>query len=197
MAVVVTPKALQECYQDIYYNIILLLWVSRNIGKVWKTLLETYQGLSLPHFEVHALSEKIHFIWHKWDSNNSTNKMAAATYKTCMVEVGMYRNIVSGLLEEFNILVTKHIWYYNLWELCHRLVVKLEVDDKFHNKPVRQGNRSIIDVIIEKSTEIRLWKVSILCLSTLLSCTSKIEYIVMKENSLKIAVKRPDRQIQR
>ena len=67
-----------------------------------------------------------------------------------MVEVGVYGNIFSRLWEDLKILATKHTWYYNLWELCHRLDVKLEVDEKYHIKPVRQGDRSIIDVVIEK-----------------------------------------------
>ena len=115
-----------------------------------ETLVERYQGLGLPNFEVHALSKKIHFLQRKWDGNDSTSKMAGTTYKAFMVEVGMYGNIFSRAWEEFNVLATKHTWYYNLWELCHRLDVELEVDEKYHNKPVRQGDRSIINVAIEK-----------------------------------------------
>ena len=62
VAVVLTPKALQNYYQDLYYKILPLLGVNRNIGKGWRTLPERYQGLGLPDFEVHALSKKIHFL---------------------------------------------------------------------------------------------------------------------------------------
>ena len=63
--------------------------------------------------------------------------MVASTYEAFMVEVGMYGNIFSRVWKKFNVLVTKHTRYYNLWELCHILGVELEVDDKYHNKPVR------------------------------------------------------------
>ena len=76
--------------------------------------------------------------------------MVASTYEAFMVEVGMYGNIFSRVWKKFNVLVTKHTWYYNLWELCHRLGVELEGDEKYHNKPVRQGDRLIIYVAIEK-----------------------------------------------
>ena len=113
-----------------------LVGVNRNIGKEWRRLPERYQGLGLPNFEVHALSKRTHFLQHKWDSNNSTSKMDAATYKAFMVEVGMHGSILSRSWEEFNILATNRAWYYNLWELYHRLVVELEVDNEYHSKPV-------------------------------------------------------------
>ena len=46
-----------------------------------------------------------------------------------MVEVGVYGNVFSRSWEDLKILATKHTWYYNLWELCHRLDVKLEVNE--------------------------------------------------------------------
>ena len=67
-----------------------------------------------------------------------------------MVEVGMYGNIFSRSREEFKILTTKHTLYYNLWELCQRLDVELEVDGKHLIKPVQQGDQSICDVATEK-----------------------------------------------
>ena len=61
-AVVITPKTLQNCYEDLYYKRIPLLGLNRNIGKEWRTLPERYQGLGLPDFKVHALSKKIHLF---------------------------------------------------------------------------------------------------------------------------------------
>ena len=74
--------------------------------------------------------------------------MAATTYESFMVEVEMYGNILSRSLKEFNVLATKHTWYYTMWKLCHRLGVELEIDDKYHKKPVRHGDRSLINVAI-------------------------------------------------
>ena len=99
---------------------------------------------------MHALSKKVHFLQQKWDRNDSTSNITGAIYEAFMVEVGMYGNMFSISWEEFKILATKHTWYYNLWELCHRLDVELEVDGKHHIKPVRQGDRLVIDVTIEK-----------------------------------------------
>ena len=62
VAVVITPKACQKCYQDLYYNMLLLLGVNRNIGKEWGTLPGRYQWLGLSNFEVHDLSKTIHFL---------------------------------------------------------------------------------------------------------------------------------------
>ena len=118
--------------------------MTRNIGKEWRTLPERYQGLGHLDFEVHALSKEAHFLHQNWDGNNSTRKMAGATHEAFVVDVGMYSNIFSRSWEEFKTLADKHTWYYNLWKLCHRLDVELEVHGKHHIKPVRQRNRSII-----------------------------------------------------
>ena len=40
VAVVLTPQALRRYYQDLYYKILPVLGVNRNIDKVWRTLLE-------------------------------------------------------------------------------------------------------------------------------------------------------------
>ena len=119
-----------------------LLGVTRNISKAWRTLPERYQGLGLPDFKVHALSKKVRFLQREWDGKDSTNNVTGAKYEAFLVKVGMYGNIFSRSWEEFKILATKHTWYYKLWELCHRLHVKLEVEEKHHIKPVQQGDRS-------------------------------------------------------
>jgi hypothetical protein len=47
------------------------------------------------------------------------------------------------------VLATKHTGYHNLWELCDRLGVEIGVKNAHHIKPVRQGDRSIIDMTLE------------------------------------------------
>ena len=98
--------------------------------------------------------------------------MAVTTYKAFMVEVGTNGNIFSKSWKEFIVLVTKHTWYCNLWDLYHRLCVKLEVDDKYHSKPIRQGDQSIINVVIEKGYRDKtresinvVWNTSTSCIS--------------------------------
>ena len=107
--------------------------------------------------------------------------MTGATYNAFMAGVGIYGNIFSISWEEFNVLATKHTWYYNLWELCHILDVVLEVDVKHHIKPVRQGDRSIVDVTIEKGYTGKplesvhvVWKhLNLMYLSDLVLCDGK------------------------
>ena len=62
VAMVTTPEALQRHSQDLYYNILPLLGVNRNIGEELRTLPERCQGLVLPEFEVYTLSKKVHFF---------------------------------------------------------------------------------------------------------------------------------------
>ena len=77
------------------------------------------------------------------------SKMTSVTYKVFMVEVGVYDSILFRSWKGLTVLATKHTWYYNLWELCKRLGVELELEDMYHIKPVKQGDRSIIDVALD------------------------------------------------
>ena len=67
--------------------------------------------------------------------------MTNATYEAFVAEVGVYGNILSWSWKELRVLATKHTWYYNLWELYDRLGVELEVEDAYHIRPVKQGDR--------------------------------------------------------
>lgn len=107
MAVILTAKELQKSYQDLYYKMLPLLGVNRNIDKEWRTLPERYQDLGLPDFEANAFSKKMHFLQRKWDGQDSTSKMTIATYKAFMVELGTYGNILSRSRKEFKVLATK------------------------------------------------------------------------------------------
>ena len=66
-----------------------------------------------------------------------------------MVEVGMCGAILYKPWKDREVLATKHTWYYNLWEPCNRLGVKLKVGDMYNIKPVRQEDCSIVDMTLE------------------------------------------------
>ena len=103
LAVVIAEKALQKCYQDLYYKMLPLIGVNRNIRKKRKGLcLKDHQGLGLQHFDVHTRSKKIHFLQRNWDGSDSTNKMVAPIYRAIMFEVAMNVNIFFSSWEYFN-----------------------------------------------------------------------------------------------
>ena len=74
-----SSKILQDAYQKLYYKMLPLLDVNRNISKEWRTLPERYQGLGLPDFEVHSFSKKFHFLQRKWGGGDATSEMAETT----------------------------------------------------------------------------------------------------------------------
>ena len=150
VATVLHPQALQDAYQSFYYKLLPILGVNRNIGKEWRTLPERYQGLGLPDFEVHALSKKIHFLQRKWDGKDATSNMTGTTYEAFMIEVGVYGNMFALDWSKYKCLATEHTWYYNLWELCHRLGVTIELEKKQYMGPVREGDKSIIQIAMDR-----------------------------------------------
>ena len=108
MTVVLTPKELQQLYQDLCYKMLPLIGVNRRISNKWRILPERYQGVGLLNFEVHAFSKKMHFLQRKWDGKYSTSKMTSATCNAFMVDVGVHGNIFSRSWKELEVLATKH-----------------------------------------------------------------------------------------
>ena len=110
MAVVITPKALQKCYQALYYKMLPLCGVNRNIEWSVGPCLKGTTGLVSQSSSFMLSPKDIHFLQRILDGNDSTSKMVRTIHESFMVEVGMYVNILSISWEEVNVLATKHTW---------------------------------------------------------------------------------------
>ena len=78
-----------------------------------------------------------------------------------MIKVGVYGNMFALDWSRYKCLATQHTWYYNLWELCYRLGVTIELEKKHYLGPVREGDNSIIDAAVERgATEAQLEQIN-------------------------------------
>ena len=76
VAVVMEPKKLEEMMCGLYYRLLPLLGVNRNITTPWRMLPEMYQGLGLPNFLVLSLASKVFFLQCNWNFPGLTGDMA-------------------------------------------------------------------------------------------------------------------------
>ncbi len=82
-AAVVThsPQALEDAYQSIWYKLLPLLRVNRNITKEYRMLPLRYQGLALLNPNIKSLSRKIHLLQVNWDTGSTIGKMLHQAYQ--------------------------------------------------------------------------------------------------------------------
>ena len=58
-AAIIKPTKLEEIMQGLYFRIVPLLKVNRNITKQYQILPTRYHGLEMPNFVVHCFVEKV------------------------------------------------------------------------------------------------------------------------------------------
>ena len=79
-----------------------------------------------------------------------TRNVTGTTYEDFVIEVGVYGNTFALDWSNYKCLATQHTWYYNLWELCHRLGVTIELEKKHYMSPTREGDKSIIGMAMDR-----------------------------------------------
>jgi len=144
VAVVMSPKKLEEMMQSLYYRVLPCLGINRCITKEWRMLPERYVGLGLPNFVVITLAKKFFFLQCTWEALDAPGKMLKWAYENFVIEVGLYGNPFEWNYESFECLATDGTWFKNVWQLARRLDVEIELEEKYLNQPVRQNDRALI-----------------------------------------------------
>jgi len=106
-AVTHAPQALKEAYQSIWYKLLPLLRVNRNITKEYRMLPLRFQELALPNPNIEFLSHKIHLLQTNWDTGSTIGKMLHQAYQVFQVEVGLGGNIFAISYVSFQGLATR------------------------------------------------------------------------------------------
>jgi len=109
-AVTHDPQALEDAYQSIWYKLLPLLRVNRNITKEYRMLPLRFQGLALPNPNIESLSRKIHILQTNWDTGSTIGKMLHQAYQVFQVEVGLGGNIFTKSYASFQGLAT-HVFF--------------------------------------------------------------------------------------
>ena len=161
VAAIMSPSKLDDLMQSLYYKILPFLGVNRNITKFWRTLPERFQGLGLPNFAVVAFACKVHFLQCNWGFKDAASVLMSFAFESHIVEVGMYGNPFSWDYKKFHSLATDGSWFKNLWEYGHFLKITLQVNSKYHIQPIRERDRSLMELFVHAGFTAKLQLVSL------------------------------------
>ncbi len=67
-------------------------------------------------------------------------------YESFQMKVGLFGDILLSSYSQYSCLATKGTWFENLCEYLSEIGMSLELYDKHHFKPVRIGDKSLIDL---------------------------------------------------
>ncbi len=100
--------------------------------------------MGLPKYALISLASKLSLIQHSWGFDNVNARAIMIGYKSFMMEVGLYGNTMDHEYKTHLILVTKNIWYKNVWELVHYFKIRRVVHTDYQLKPVRKGDKLLM-----------------------------------------------------
>ena len=69
-------------------------------------------------------------------------------YEAFMVEVGLYGNILSLDYSMVSCLAEDGTWFKNFWEFASHLDVQVELSEEYHIQPVRENDRSWMEMFL-------------------------------------------------
>ncbi len=69
-------------------------------------------------------------------------------YKSFMVEIGLYGNIMDHDYKAYSILAKNYTWYKNVWKLVHYFNIRLAFQPAYRLGLVRRGDKSLMSEFI-------------------------------------------------
>ena len=91
--ITMTHKKMEKLMQSLYYRVIPLLGINRNIAKGWRMLPERFHGLGLPNFVINFLTEKLHVMYYHFGFERTVGEMMTQACEAFLIEVGLYSNM--------------------------------------------------------------------------------------------------------
>ena len=143
------PEKMEKMVQDLYFSILPLLGVNRNITKEYRMLPERFGGLGLPDFVLTCFASKVHFMQCNWGFADAIGSLMTHAYEAFLIEVGLYGNIFSLNFKVLGILATDGTWFKHFWLLSWYLNIRVGLHKKYHLQPVREGDMSIMTTFVD------------------------------------------------
>jgi len=148
VAVSHTPASLDEAFHKVYYTLLPMIGVNRNITKEYRTLPLQYQGLALPNPNVEVLTAKLHLIQEFWDTDTTIGKMLTQSYQAFQIDVGLGGNIFGRSFGRLGHLATDG-FFRNIWELLDYFGTHLRIHHSFDIPLLRENDRTVMDAVYD------------------------------------------------
>jgi hypothetical protein len=142
--VVMSPHRLLKQFQRVYFRCLPLLNVNCHIDLPWRLIPEQYQGLGMANHVLVSLASKLIFLQFNWGFESPHSSALMMAYKSFMIEVGLYGNIMDYDYKTHSMLATSGSWFKNIWELVWYFNVRVHVSAAFRLRAVRQGDISLM-----------------------------------------------------
>jgi hypothetical protein len=140
------PAVLEEAFMDIYYRLLPLLNVNRNIMSDWRWLPQSFQGLGLPNMGLKKLSLMLQYVVRHWGCGGPMDFQLRRSFELLQVECGLYRNPLTRDFHLFGCLAT-NTWMRLLWQYLDYYQVKLHLDNVII-PPIRERDQVIMELVV-------------------------------------------------
>lgn len=94
IALMNSPRELDDAFAAWYYTILPALGVNRNITKAWRTLPIMYQGLGLPQMSLEKLAISLQYLQRHWGRSSLMGNILQANFELIQIEIGLTGNFL-------------------------------------------------------------------------------------------------------
>jgi hypothetical protein len=147
-AITVEPDVLEKSFQKLYPEVLSPLKVNKNIKLFYRMASKRMMGLGMPNPCIKMLSYKLHLLQNEWNQATAAGQMLRQSLEVFQMETGFSSNILEEDYSRYEGLATSG-WWKQLWCLCHRYDVKLQLGSRWLIPLLWVGDRSIMSVICE------------------------------------------------
>jgi hypothetical protein len=122
------------------------LKVNKNIMRFYRMAPKRVMGLGMPNPCIKMLAYKLHLLQNEWNQPTAAGQMLRQSLEVFQMETGFSSTILEEDYTRYEGLATAG-WWKQLWCLCNRYDVQLQLGSKWLIPLLRVGDRSIMSVI--------------------------------------------------
>jgi hypothetical protein len=141
------PAVLEEAFMDVYYRLLPLLNVNRNITSDWRWLPQTFQGLGLPNMGIEKLSLMLQYVVRHWGSGGPMDFQLRRSFELLQVECGLHGSPFTRDFRLYGCLAMT-TWMKLLWQYLDYYQVKLHLDNVVI-PPTRERDHVFMELVVD------------------------------------------------
>ena len=149
LSTIISPKKLNDAIGSLYFKILPMLRVNRNITKEWHTIPPRFQGLGMPDFVVMSFGCQVYFLQCFWGFNDVVGTLLHFAFEAFQMEVGLLGgDIFTRNFDTLGFLATEGTWFRHFWQYASHLGITVRVGEEYHLKPLRDGDITVMDFLL-------------------------------------------------
>jgi hypothetical protein len=133
---------------SIYIQALPFLGFNRCITTEFRTLPIEYQRIGMKKWSIEKLAKDITTLIQHWQTNSTLGQVLQLVYESFQMEVGLDGNIITRSYTQLGDLAS-HSWFKVLWQYSSLYKVKIKFNPKYLLGSTRQGDKPLIELLIE------------------------------------------------